>query len=274
MAKRSATATSPTSISGQYEGEMTAPTSGLAFLDLRIDVDNRYSNSPVMKKVSGDFYQLNKISVPGSPPKVTRVYRESWIVHRPLVKTVGKKTEITGKVTFWKGIHPANTLKITVPAPKSGVTPSCIVTFTRSGGQTAVYNCTKKSDSFRSLNLEIDVCKSVNAPPVLPECSTDGHPIKPAGVPARVLTIEEAYREAGVKVKIRPKSSVIDDSAAEFETWSDAELHNAMETYFSQIAGPWPKWEMWGILAGSYEEPSVGGVMFDAAATFGGAGGS
>ncbi len=272
MPKRSTAATAPTSISGQYEGEMTAPTSGLGFLDLRIDVDKRYPNSPVLKRVSGDFYQLNKISVPGSPPKVTRVYRESWIVHRPMVKTVGKKVEITGKVTFWKGIHPPNTLQITVAAPKSGVTPSCIVSFTRPGGQTALYSCTKKSDSFRTLNLEIDVCESVNAPPLLPECNINGHPIKPAGLPARVLTIEEAYREAGVRVKIRPKKSVIDDSDTEFETWSDAELHNAMETYFSQMSGPWPKWEMWGVLAGSYEEPSVGGVMFDAAATFGGAG--
>ena len=272
MAKRSTAATAPTSISGQYEGEMTAPTSGLTFLDLRIDVDKRYANSPVMKRVSGDFYQLNKISVPGSPPKVTRVYRESWIVHRPTMKTVGNKVEITGKVTFWKGTHPPNTLKITMATPQSGVTPSCLVTLTRPGGQAAVYNCTKKSDSFRSLNLEIDVCKSVNAPPMRPTWNTDGHPIKPAGLPARVLTIEEAYREAGVQVKIRPGSTVIDDSDAEFETWSDAELHNAMETYFSQIGGSWPKWEMWGILAGAYEEPSVGGIMFDAAATFGGAG--
>src|SRR6185369_2374549 len=133
-------------------------------------------------------------------------------------------------------------------------------------------NCTKKSDAFRSLNLEIDVCQSVNVEPVLPSYSTTGHSIKPAGVPERMLSIEEAYREAGVSVNIRPERTVIDDTNLAFETWSDAELHNAMETYFSQIAGPWPKWEMWGILAGSYEEPAVGGIMFDAAATFGGAG--
>jgi len=273
MARQTTTAaTAPTSISGQYEGEMTAPTSGLAFLDLRIDVDKRYQNSPIMKRVSGDFYQLNKITVPGSPPKVTRVYRESWIVNNPTVKTQNGKVTITGNVRFWKGIHPSNTLKISMKVPQPGVTPSCIVTFTRPGGQPAVYNCTKKSDSFRSLNLEIDVCKSVNVEPVLPLCSTIGHPIKPAGVPQRMLNIEESYREAGVAVNIRPERTVIDDSNREFDTWSDAELHNAMETYFSQIAGPWPKWEMWGILAGSYEEPAVGGIMFDAAATFGGAG--
>jgi len=273
MARQITTAaTSPASISGQYEGEMTAPTSGLSFLDLRIDVDKRYPNSPIMKRVSGDFYQLNKITVPGSPPKVTRVYRESWIVKNTTVKIASGKVTITGKVTFWKGSHPANTLKITMSAPQPGVTPSCVVTFTRPGGQATVYNCTKKSDAFRSLNLEIDVCQSVNVEPVLPSYSTTGHSIKPAGVPERMLSIEEAYREAGVSVNIRPERTVIDDTNLAFETWSDAELHNAMETYFSQIAGPWPKWEMWGILAGSYEEPAVGGIMFDAAATFGGAG--
>jgi hypothetical protein len=273
MARQTTTAaTAPTSISGQYEGEMTSPTSGLGLLDLRIDVDKRYPNSPIMKRVSGDFYQLNKITVPGSPPKITRVYRESWIVNNPIVKTASGKVTITGKVTFWKGTHPSNTLKITMNVPQPGVTSSCIVTFARPGGQAQVYNCTKKSDAFRTLNLEIDVCKSVNVEPVLPLCSTTGHPIKPAGVSQRMLNIEESYREAGVAVNIRPERTVIDDSNVAFGTWSDAELHNAMETYFSQIAGPWPKWEMWGILAGSYEEPAVGGIMFDAATTFGGAG--
>jgi hypothetical protein len=260
------------SISGQYDGEMIAPTNGLGFLDLRIDVDKRYANSPVMKRVSGDFYQVNKINVPGSPPKVTRVYRESWIVNEPKVKKLNGKIEITGKVSFWKGIHPPNTLKITMAAPKEGVTPACMATFTRAGGQTAVYNCTKKSDAFRTLNLEVDVCKSVNADPLLPSWDTSAHPIKPAALPQRVLTIEEAYREAGVVVNIRPKESIIDDSNPDFETWSDAELHNAMETFFSQVAGPWPKWEMWGLLAGTYEDDSIGGIMFDIAAAFDGPG--
>lgn len=260
------------SISGRYEGEMSSPSVGLDFLDLRVDVDSRYANSPVMKRVSGDFYQLNKITVPGKPPKVSRVYRESWIVNEPKVTTAGTKVEVTGVVKYWKGIHPPTNIKIVFDASQAGVTPTCLVTLKRSGGQAAVYNCTKQSDSFRSLNLEVDVCQSVNAPPLLPSHNTGDHAIKPSGMPARVLTIEEAYREAGVKVTIRPKKSVIDDSDPKFGTWSDAELHNAMEKYFSQISGSWPKWEMWGILAGTYEEPAVGGVMFDAAAAFGGAG--
>ena len=268
----SANAGTEPSISGRYEGEMSSPASGLDSLDLRLDVDTRYAHSPVMKRVSGDFYQINKITVPGSPPKVSRVYRESWIVNQPKVKKVGGKVEVTGVVKYWKGIHPPTNLKIVVEPPQPGVTGSCLVSFTRSGGQSSVYNCMRKADSFRSLNLEIDVCKSVNIPPLLPSCNTGDHSIKPPGMAARVLTIEEAYREAGVKVTIRPKNSLIDDSDPQFGTWSDAELHNAMEKYFSQVSGPWPKWEMWGVLAGTYDEPAVGGVMFDAAAAFGGAG--
>jgi hypothetical protein len=251
---------------------MSSPSSGLDFLDLRIDVDKRYPNSPVMQRVSGDFYQVNKISVPGSPPKVSRVYRESWIVDQPEVKSAGTEIQITGVVKYWKGIHPPTKLTIVIGASHPVVTPDCLATFKRSGGQSAVYNCKKTSDAFRSLTLEIDVCKSVNTAPLLPTCNLSDHPIKPPGMPVRVLTIEEAYREAGVKVTIRPKNSVIDDSDPEFGTWSDAELHNAMEKYFTQIAGPWPKWEMWGVLAGTYDEPTVGGIMFDAAAAFGGAG--
>jgi hypothetical protein len=257
-------------LSGRYEGEMSSPTIGLDVLDLRIDVDTRYAHSPVMKRVSGDFYQLNKIKVPGSPPKVSRVYRESWIVNQPKTKKLADTVEITGVVKYWKGIHPPTKLKIVLAS--SGAAASCLVSFTRSGGQSVVYNCAKKSDSFRSLNLEIDVCQSVDMTPLLPSFNTGDHAIKPAGMAARVLTIEEAYREAGVSVTIRPQHSVIDDSDPEFGTWSDAELHNAMEKYFSQVSGPWPKWEMWGVLASAYDEPSVGGVMFDAAAAFGGAG--
>ena len=260
------------SISGQYEGEMTAPTSGLSFLDLRIDVDQRYPNSPVMKRVSGDFYQLNKINVPGSPPKVTRVYRESWIVKEPKVTKATNKIQISGKVTFWKGKHPVNTMKITMTPPQPGVAPSCVVTFSRPSGQAAVYNCTRKSDSFRTVNFEIDVCKSVNESPLLPLWDTSGHPNKPANLSQRVLTIEEAYREAGIAVTIRPAHTVVDDSNPQFEKWSDAELHNAMEHYFSQKAGPWPRWEAWGLLAGMYEDDSMGGIMFDNAAALGGTG--
>ncbi|MGZ5436044.1 MAG: hypothetical protein ACXW3F_08185 [Pyrinomonadaceae bacterium] len=259
-------------VSGRYEGEMSSPTNGLDLLDLRLDIDERYTNSPVMGQVSGDFYQFNKITVPGSPPHVSRVYRESWIVNHPDVTRLADRVLITGTVSFWKGIHPPTTLNVTIMVGQVGVTPSAQVSFARPGGQPSVYNCLKKSDCFRDLDLEIDVCDSVNFAPLLPSIETVAHAIRPAGVPARILTIEEAYREAGVAVTIPPLPSVIDDSDPGFGTWSAAELHDVMETYFSHVSGPWPQWSLWGVLASRFDEPGVGGVMFDAAAAFGGAG--
>jgi hypothetical protein len=134
-----------------------------------------------------------------------------------------------------------------------------------------VYSCIKRSDAFRAMDLELDVCKSVNRAPLLPLYDTGLHPDRPADLPRRVLTIEAAYREAGVLVNISSDHKEIDDSLRAGEGWTDAELHHAMETYFSQYSGGWPKWKLWGLLAGTYEKPAVGGIMFDAAAAFGGA---
>ena len=146
--------------------------------------------------------------------------------------------ELTGTVRFWNGIHPETTLKIVITLGPTGPTGPVQVVFTPQGGQPAAYNCSKKSDCFRKLNLEIDVCKSVNQPPILPQYSTGAHATRPTDLPIRALTIEEAYREAGVCVKIRKNHSIIDDTDPAFENWSGAELRDAMETYFSQIAGP------------------------------------
>ena len=259
-------------VSGRYEGEMSAPTAGLDLLDLRIDVDQRYPNSPIMNRISGDFYQLNKITVPGSPPLVSRVYRESWIVSDPqLIRDVDHVT-LTGSVAFWKETHPPTTLQIVIRNPQSGVSTIADVSFTAPGGQPALYKCGKKSDAFREVEMEIDICESVNTQPTLPGFRTTDHPVRPAGTSNRRLSIEESYREAAVAVSISPTHDVIDDSDPQFDSWSAAELHDVMEKSFSKISGTWPQWSMWGVLAGTYDNPGVGGLMFDAAAAFGGAG--
>lgn len=44
-------------VSGRYEGGTGVPTILGPVLDLRVDVDRRYANSPVLNKVSGDIYR-------------------------------------------------------------------------------------------------------------------------------------------------------------------------------------------------------------------------
>jgi hypothetical protein len=67
--------------------------------------------------------------------------------------------------------------------------------------------------------------------------------------------------EAGVDLTINPTHTVIDDTNN--PTWTVDELHDAMESYFSQYAGQWPKWHVWSLLASSYISSGVAGIMFD-----------
>src|SRR5262245_14257994 len=259
-----------TGISGSYAclaGGIALPISGL---DLRIDVDSRYANSPVMNRVSGDFYTTT-FAPGGFPPRVrpVRVYGHSWIIDSPQVTWSRCSCVITGAVRFWKGVHLPT--KADIKVDWSGSKTLVTVTFV-STASTRVYNGARLSDCFRSMNLEVDVCTSVNAEPIIPVYQTHWHPTRPAGLPGRTLSIQESFREAGVCVTLRTDRTIIDDSAAQFNTWSVGELHDAMETNFSQISGGWPKWEMWGVLVTAFDSATTAGIMFDAAAAYGGSG--
>ena len=257
-------------VSGRYEGGMVAPGTLPVIrrvLDLRVDIDPAHANSPVMNRVSGDTYRLLPRPWPLPP---SRVYQESWIMEAPTVTWGLCRVEITGAVRWWSApLQGTGTITITWDLGSIG--PATVV-LTDAGGASSTFTCNRQSAFFRSLSLEIDVCASVNQPPLVPSYDTDAHALRPAGLPRRTLSIEESYREAGVDVTIDPTHTVIDDSAAGFASWSPAELHDAMEANFSRFGGPWPSWQMWGVMAGRFDNPGVGGIMYDAAAQFGGAG--
>ena len=223
-----------------------------------------------MNRVSGDFYITRPVRQAGFM-RVNRTYVNSWIVDRPVVTWERCRVIITGSIRYWQGTHPATTVTITIPW-SFGTIGTGTATFTRAGTPGVPYTLTYKSDTFRDVNLEIDYCASVNVAPQVPSYGTLWHDNRPADSPSRTLTIEASYREAGVRTTIDPVHTVIDDSAPGFATWSPAELHDAMATHFSRFPGTWPSWNLWGLLAGTYESTTVGGVMFDAAAGFGGAG--
>lgn len=261
-------------VSGRYEGESTSvPVAGQErALDLRIDVDARYQNSSVMNRVSGDLFQVQRIQIPGQPAQSWRVYQESWIVDNPQLAWADCHVLITGQVRYWRGIHPETTLQIKIPWRTADLVGPAAVSLNANGGDAWGFVCRRTGDWFREMNLEAAVCESVNQPPLLPTYDTHAHDDRPADLPRRTLTVPECYREAGMRVTVRPNQAVIDDSVETFSTWSSVELHDAMETHFSQFPGTWPKWEMWGLIAGTYDNPGVGGLMFDAAASNGGAG--
>jgi hypothetical protein len=266
--------TPQTALSGRYEGEITAPTAGTHSLDLRVDIDPRYDNSPVMDRVSGDLFQVNRVVLPGQTPQVWRVYQESWVVEHPVLATPQPGVaEITGTAIFYKRLHPPRQMRLRLQRGPAGGAVTAQVDFLQDGAVTASFSCARRSDCFRELNLEVDVCRSVqNRPPLLPSFRTHDRSDRPPGLPDRTLTIEEAYREAGVLVSISRSPEVVDDQSTPVAAWSEAELHHAMEEHFTKYSNTWPRWDMWGLLATKFTNPLVGGIMFDTAAAFGGSG--
>lgn len=259
-------------VSGRYEGDRSGTGTLPNVLHLRVDIDRRSQNSPVMNRVSGDFYQRFVFKYPGSIPLAWSVYRGSWIVDNPTVQWSRCSVRITGTVRFWQGSHKTTTIRIDIPWSTFTPAGPASVTFSQTGAAASTYSCPRVSDCFRDLELEVDVVASAQAEPVLPNYDTTSHPDHPAGLPQRDLTLEQAYRDAGVCVTIRPQRTIIDDSAPAFDSWTPAELHDAMETNYQRFGGGWPAWRMWGLLAGEFENSGVGGIMFDAAAAYGGAG--
>lgn len=262
-------------VSGLYRGEGKVGANTYR-LDLRVDIDQRHANSPVLNMVSADLHQEYTFKWFGRIFSWT-VYRNSWVMENPTVKWSRCGVVITGDLKFFPPpgvryiLHEA-TINI---AWSFGVITSATAVVKPKGmwwSTGTTYKCKKVSNAFRELTLEIDYCDSVDNAPTLPSYDTTWHPNRPTNIAQRTLTIEEAYLEAGIDISMNPTHTVIDDSAAAFNTWSVAELHDAMETHFSRYTGGWPKWHMWGLLAGSYDNPLVGGIMFDAASAYGGSG--
>ncbi|HEV7920112.1 MAG TPA: hypothetical protein VGR02_04890 [Thermoanaerobaculia bacterium] len=257
-------------ISGWYVGDLTTPGGGSDRLHLRIDVDRKIELAPVTNRISADLFHVDEIKLPGQPPQQAEVYRESWLIDRPQVTQDADAVRAEGVVRFWNGIHPSTTAQIRIPIKPANAPVE--VTLLHEGTPSLHFNCVKASKFFRTVNLEIDVCQSVNNPPIFPVYGTHAS-TRPASTPKRDLTIEAVYAEAGIDLRIlRENLTVIDDFTV--KSWTAAELHNVMQKHFHYMTsgGGWPAWELWGLMATQFEEPRVGGVMFDTSKQFGGAG--
>ena len=172
---------------------------------------------------------------------------------------------IMGAVRFYSGTHPPTNLSIVINQPPGALT---IVSFKEGGNSSPsqTYICQKASSAFRHVTLEVDICQSINAPPILPTYDTNYRLDYPAGLPRRLLTVDQAYLEAGIGMTINPTRSIINDTVLADTNWLPAELHDAMETYFSQYPSSvffgTQQWHVWGMLAsGVYQNPVFGPTL-------------
>lgn len=210
--------------------------------DLRLDVDGRY---PQMT-ASGTIYRAFS-------------HRTHWIAR--LTQTA--PNSYTGQIWYKDGdtaTFPFTNVTITVVKSLFANQRSATLVYT-GGGSTYTRTFRFVSSYFHKAEFEYD-CET-GAPATL-QYNTGAHPNKPAGMPAELLTIEKVYQRAGIDATRSPNSTVIpNDGPDPNTTWSDAEMHDTMQVYWSRFANL-PQWAMWVLFAKQHDMgSSLGGIMFD-----------
>lgn len=206
--------------------------------ELRLDVDRQYPQ----RTASGTLRRLG-----GSAHWVARLRRTStrrW----------------SGSIWFKDGTVswlPYTSVSITVIET---TTPHVArVTFS-GGGASIIRLYTFVSPYFRSVDFEYDFASDTQA---LTSIQTHAHPNRPPTLPNEQLSIATVYRRAGFAVTESAGGAVPKALAGANGAWSDNEMHDAMQAFWSHFANA-PQWAMWVFFASLHETgTSLGGVMFD-----------
>ncbi len=225
-------------VSGRYTGR-----NGNFEVELRVDVDGEGT----CNEVSADYFRASDHD-----------YICSMRVHAPQVRVDRGVVRITGVGDFTTREAQARRIAIAIAQPPSGARPpSATLSHTGGGGAGTTYRCTFASESFRTVELE-EACQVG----VAPFTSYETGSLASAGA-ARTLTAALAFAEAGIEVRaVGPPAVVNTSQAGPDTTWSDAELHAAMEQHFTRLSDR-PRWAIWLLHATSHDDPDLGGVMFD-----------
>lgn len=225
-------------ISGRYRGQ-----SGAWRIELRIDVDGVRP----LKHVSGDFFQVSGRTV---------TLFGSFLAAPVTVAVSRTSVTITG-VARLSYASAFNRIRITLPRRTGSEAPgqADIQWLNASGATGSRYLCDWESRFFRTVDLEQD-CESG----VTPFASYDTGAL-PSGGPRRTLSVASAFAEAGIEMRPTGQGNVI--PIAPGGTWSNAELHAAMQAQFSQWA-ELPQWKAWLLHARLHDRgPGLLGIMFD-----------
>lgn len=134
------------------------------------------------------------------------------------------------------------------------------VTFLGGGGATRQRTFKYRGPRFHPVDFEFDFAEGVE--PVL-AIDTCDHPNRPATLPCENLSLQTVYRRAGFDVSTSAGADVPLAGAGPNARWSDLEMHDAMQTYWSHFTSE-SQWAMWVFFAALHEQgTSLGGIMFD-----------
>jgi hypothetical protein len=208
--------------------------------EIRLDVDGRYPQMMVSGTISGFL--------------LTRVH---WIAELAEIGT----NKWSGAIWYKDGaVASFPYTAVEVKAHASAFPHHRSVKITFSGGgvpkRTVVYKF--RSKYFRTVNFEFDFQQGEIADTEIDSCA---HSNRPASLPCETLTIPKVFRRAGCRVTANASGSVV--PAPPGSTWSDMEMHDAMQIHWSRFANK-AQWAMW-VFYGSLHESGtgLGGIMFD-----------
>lgn len=211
--------------------------------ELRIDIDGKYPQNTI----SGTI-------------KIGLNLRLHWIAS---VRYRGRSTW-TGTIWYKNGyptLLPHTHIKVKVIRSWYSGQRRAIVKFGGIGTTTRTLTYKWKNKYFHDVQFEFDVASGTSA---VTHINTGAHPNHPASLPDEKLTIKKVFRRAGFNVSKTTDSSIIPlDGPSPNARWSDMEMHDAMQTYWSRFSNQ-AQWSMWTFFAGLHEQgTSLGGIMFD-----------
>ena len=196
---------------------------------IRLDVDGRYPQLAV----SGTIDAIHWIA------RLEATAKNRW----------------SGEISYTDGVTASFPYtSVDVRAPGSG---SVEIDFEGAGAAKRTVAYERASPHFRTVNFEFDFQAGEVVDVAV---DTGAHPNRPESLPAEMLSIADVYERAGCRVTTNVGTPV---PAPPGTTWSDMELHDAMQIHWSLFANE-AQWAVWMLYASLHESgPNLGGVMFD-----------
>ncbi|GAA3918502.1 hypothetical protein GCM10022629_25710 [Amorphoplanes auranticolor] len=192
---------------------------------------------------------------------VTRIFggRLTW-----MARVTKNQNVWTGPIIYRDGntaLRPFDNVSVTLTGGLLPLSGHATVVFSTTSGSSVKMHYRYEKAAFREVTFEYDRVSDATA---VTSHHPSTHPVRAPGAPATMLTIESAFARVGIKVTGTGDDNVIDISeAGPGATWSDQEMHDAMQRHWSLWADA-PRWAVWVLFARLHDQGStLGGIMFD-----------
>ncbi len=134
------------------------------------------------------------------------------------------------------------------------------VKFSGGGAPTRTHLYRFKSPYFHPVEFEFDTVVGTDSVTSINTCD---HPNRPDTLPCESLNIQTVFARAGFRVTTTTPGTVPFDGPDPNSTWSNMEMHDAMQVYWSRFANK-AQWSMWTLFAAQHDMGTgLGGIMFD-----------